>query len=129
MNQIIRYMLKLGHPAANKNAVWILILALLYRVIDADRIDTGNARLHLALAVMNAWFIVDKTAALNKWLKPRVPAGCVIHSFCHSLRDRLRAIEYPADIIDAIGGWTTEGVGINMVMDTRYRLNTDGWKR
>ncbi|MGB1864613.1 MAG: hypothetical protein ACPHOL_09915, partial [Candidatus Puniceispirillum sp.] len=33
------------------------------------------------------------------------------------------------DIIDAIGGWTTEGVGINMVMDTRYRLNTDGWKR
>ena len=27
------------------------------------------------------------------------------------LRDRLRAIEYAADIIDAIGGWTTEGVG------------------
>ena len=51
------------------------------------------------------------SAALNKWLKPRVPAGCVIHSFRHSLRDRLRAIECPADIIDAIGGWTTEGVG------------------
>jgi len=29
----------------------------------------------------------------------------------HSLRDRLGAIECPADIIDAIGGWTTEGVG------------------
>ena len=27
------------------------------------------------------------------------------------LRDRLRAIECAADIIDAIGGWTTEGVG------------------
>ena len=51
------------------------------------------------------------SAALNKWLKPRVPDGCVIHSFRHSLRDRLRAIECPADIIDAIGGWTTEGVG------------------
>ena len=51
------------------------------------------------------------SAALNKWLKPRVPEGCVIHSFRHSLRDRLRAIECPADIIDAIGGWTTEGVG------------------
>jgi|TARA_A100001015_G_scaffold215306_1_gene241708 integrase len=49
--------------------------------------------------------------ALNKWLKPRVPDGCVIHSFRHSLRDRLRAIECPADIIDAIGGWTTEGIG------------------
>ena len=50
------------------------------------------------------------SAALNKWLKPRVPDGCVIHSFRHSLRDRLRAVECPADIIDAIGGWTTEGV-------------------
>jgi len=51
------------------------------------------------------------SAALNKWLKPRVPDGCVIHSFRHSLRDRLRAVECPADIIDSIGGWTTEGVG------------------
>ena len=51
------------------------------------------------------------SAALNKWLKPRVPIGCVIHSFRHSLRDGLRAVECPADIIDAIGGWTTEGVG------------------
>ena len=51
------------------------------------------------------------SAALNKWLRPRTPEGCVIHSFRHSLRDRLRAVECPADIIDAIGGWTTEGVG------------------
>jgi len=51
------------------------------------------------------------SAALNKWLRPRVPKSCVIHSFRHSLRDRLRAIECPADIIDAIGGWSTEGVG------------------
>ena len=51
------------------------------------------------------------SAALNKWLKPRVPDGCVIHSFRHSLRDRLRVIECPADIIDAIGGWVTEGIG------------------
>ena len=40
-----------------------------------------------------------------------VPDRCVIHSFRHSLRDRLRAVECPADIIDAIGGWTAEGVG------------------
>lgn len=51
------------------------------------------------------------SAALNKWLKPRLPEGCVIHSFRHSLRDRLRAVECPSDIIDAIGGWTTAGVG------------------
>ena len=51
------------------------------------------------------------SAAINKWLKPRVPDGCVIHSFRHSMRDRLRAVECPADVIDAIGGWTTSGVG------------------
>ena len=51
------------------------------------------------------------SAALNKWLKPRVPDGCVIHSFRHSFRDRLRAVECPAEIIDRLGGWATEGVG------------------
>ena len=51
------------------------------------------------------------SAALNKWLKPRVPDGCVIHSFRHSLRDRLRAVSCPSDMIDQIGGWATAGVG------------------
>jgi integrase len=51
------------------------------------------------------------SAAINKWLKPLVPEGCVIHSFRHSLRDRLRAVECPSDMIDQIGGWSTAGVG------------------
>ena len=51
------------------------------------------------------------SAAINKWLKPRVPEGCVIHSFRHSLRDRLRAVQCPSDMIDQIGGWCTAGVG------------------
>ena len=51
------------------------------------------------------------SAAINKWLKPRVPDGCVVHSFRHSLRDRLREVECPSDVVDAIGGWSTEGVG------------------
>jgi integrase len=51
------------------------------------------------------------SAALNKWLNPRVPAGCVIHSFRHSMRDRLRAVECPPDIVDQIGGWAVRGVG------------------
>ena len=40
-----------------------------------------------------------------------MPENCVIHSFRHSLRDRLRAVECPSDIVDAIGGWKTPGVG------------------
>ena len=49
--------------------------------------------------------------SLNKWLRKHVPNGCVVHSFRHSMRDRLRAVECPAEIIDQIGGWTTSGVG------------------
>ena len=48
---------------------------------------------------------------LNKWLRRYVPEGCVVHSFRHSMRDRLRAVNCPADMIDQIGGWTTAGVG------------------
>ncbi len=51
------------------------------------------------------------SAALNKWLHPYVPVGCTMHSFRHSMRDRLRAVECPADIVDQIGGWATGGVG------------------
>jgi len=29
----------------------------------------------------------------------------------HSMRDRLRAVECPSDVIDQIGGWLTHGVG------------------
>ncbi len=51
------------------------------------------------------------SAALNKWMKEHVPAGCNMHGFCHLMRDRLRAVECPADIVDQIGGWQTDGVG------------------
>ena len=51
------------------------------------------------------------SGALNKWLRPMVPERCSMHSFRHSMRDRLRAVECPADIVDQIGGWQTEGVG------------------
>jgi hypothetical protein len=37
--------------------------------------------------------------------------GCVIHSFRHSMRDRLRAVECPADVNDQIGGWSRSSVG------------------
>ena len=40
-----------------------------------------------------------------------MPEGCVIHSFRHSLGDRLRAVQCPSDMVDQIGGWVTAGVG------------------
>ena len=51
------------------------------------------------------------SAALNKWLKVHVSKDVVVHSLRHAMRDRLRAVECPADIIDQIGGWSRKGVG------------------
>ena len=48
---------------------------------------------------------------LNKWLRNRLGEGNVIHGFRHSMRDRLRAVECPSDLIDQIGGWTRGSVG------------------
>ena len=51
------------------------------------------------------------SAALNKWLKQVAWSDYVIHSFRHSMRDRLRAVNCPSDMIDQIGGWSPGKVG------------------
>lgn len=51
------------------------------------------------------------SAALNKWMKPLVPQNCVVHSFRHSFRDRLRKVEAPAEITDVLGGWSRKSIG------------------
>jgi len=51
------------------------------------------------------------SAALNKWLKSKIGKDYTIHSFRHSMRDRLRAVDCPSEVIDQIGGWLTQGVG------------------
>ena len=51
------------------------------------------------------------SAALNKWLKVHVSGDIVVHSLRHAMRDRLRAVECPAEVIDQIGGWSRKGVG------------------
>ena len=51
------------------------------------------------------------SAALNKWLKPRTADEYVVHSFRHSMRDRLRAVNCPSEMIDQIGGWSYSDVG------------------
>ncbi|CAI8164782.1 MAG: Uncharacterised protein [Cryomorphaceae bacterium] len=62
------------------------------------------------------------SAALNKWLKTKVGQGYTIHSFRHSMRDRLRAVECPSDVIDQIGGWLTHGVGNSYGNGYDYRI-------
>jgi len=40
-----------------------------------------------------------------------LPENCVIHSFRHSFRDRLRDVEAPTEITDTLGGWANKSVG------------------
>ena len=51
------------------------------------------------------------SAALNKWLKNQSSQDAVVHSFRHNMRDRLREVVCPFDLIDQLGGWVTNGVG------------------
>ena len=66
------------------------------------------------------------SAALNKWLRNRLGQGNVIHGFRHSMRDRLRAVECPSEIIDQIGGWVRgsvgEGYGKGYSLQIKYKL-------
>ena len=51
------------------------------------------------------------SASLNKWLKLEIGDEYVIHSLRHSFRDRLRAVDCPTEVADALGGWSAKIVG------------------
>jgi len=50
------------------------------------------------------------SAAINKWLKA-IKQNFVIHSLRHSMRDRLREVEAPTELIDRFGGWSIQAIG------------------
>ena len=49
--------------------------------------------------------------ALNKWLHANFRSDIVIHGFRHAVRDRLRAVSCPSEMIDQIGGWSSGKIG------------------
>ena len=50
--------------------------------------------------------------ALNKWLKKDFE-GLTAHCLRHTMRDRLRAVECPLDMIDQLCGWSSvAGIGV-----------------
>lgn len=72
------------------------------------------------------------SAALNKWLRDNKLASNnqTLHSLRHTMRDRLRNVEAPSDLIDRIGGWSSKGVGEgygkghNLEVMHKYMLKT-----
>ena len=57
---------------------------------------------------------------LNKWLKKDFD-GMTAHCLRHTMRDRLRAVDCPMDMIDQIGGWRSVG-GVGAKYGVGYQL-------
>ena len=49
------------------------------------------------------------SAALNKWIKQIGSDSTTMHSFRHSMRDRLREVGAQSELVDQIGGWSSSG--------------------
>ncbi len=49
--------------------------------------------------------------ALNKWVQINFRNDIVVHGFRHAMRDRLRAINCPSEMIDQVGGWSPRKPG------------------
>ena len=61
-------------PLADEVAGGVVVLALFDRVVDADGVDAGGAGLHLALAPVDAGFVVDEQPRqVQAALAPREP--------------------------------------------------------
>lgn len=56
----------------------------------------------------NGFVATHASNALNKWTKERF-GGLTAHSLRHTMRDRLRSVEAPLELIDQIGGWSSVG--------------------
>jgi integrase len=67
----------------------------------------------------------NASATLNKWLKS-LGIDKTTHELRHTMRDRLRQVNAPKSIQDAIGGWGREDIGDSYGLG--YGLeNLEGW--
>ncbi|USU15358.1 DUF6538 domain-containing protein [Paraburkholderia fungorum] len=81
---------------------------------EAHRLAGGSPFAFPGYTTAEACAADSVSAALNKWIRNREGlkgSGLSCHSLRHTLKDRLRAIQCPDSIQDAILGHTTPGVG------------------
>ena len=72
MDQSRRHRCQFGHPLPDEDSGRVLLKALFQGVIDAQRVNARHARLHLALAVMDARLIIGKLAGKMQRRRPPV---------------------------------------------------------
>jgi hypothetical protein len=44
-------------------------------------------------------------------MQANFPNDIVVHGFRHAIRDRLRAVQCPSEMIDQMGGWSSGKIG------------------
>ncbi len=66
------------------------------------------------------------SAALNKWMKTIIGGDYVVHGLRHSMRDRLRAVECPSDIIDQMGDGHHQQLAHPMAKDMNCPCRLNG---
>ena len=87
------------------------VISMVSTVPEFDSTESVYERTVANLLFWEFPWNTSASGALNKWLKANVSKEIVVHSLRHAMRDRLRAVECPANIIDQIGGWSRKGVG------------------
>lgn len=63
MDILRRNILQLRDPFFDERPAWIMILALLYWIVDSNRIDTCSTRLHLELRVVDSGLVVQELSS------------------------------------------------------------------
>lgn len=58
MDTVILYLFKFGNPAAYEGSIGVVVAALLYGVVDAERVDPGGSALHLYLSEVDSRLVV-----------------------------------------------------------------------
>lgn len=65
------------------------------------------------------------SATLNKWIKSVLGTAKTCHELRHTMRDRLRHVGAPKDVIDSIGGWAKDSVGDHYGLGHSLRLKAE----
>ncbi len=73
-----------------------------------DRRTEGDVLLFPRYERAGSILATHASNAANRWLK-RDFEGLTCHCLRHTMRDRLRAVEAPFELIDQIGGWASVG--------------------
>ena len=93
----------------------IQLIKLSDGVTNNNLIMAVACELYLRVKSIGGGPVFIRTATRNANYEIKLLGDKVISSYSSAeagqLRDRLRAVEYPSDIVDATRGWETSGVG------------------